>query len=506
MSMRSVVRGWFGIGDRSKAIEQQRELLDYCIRIHGPDSPQDVKARWELRQYEARLHRHSLQPVTEEKSKIDESDLRKRRLAGILTLEKDYARLLEVHGSMHPDSIGARIRLANMLASAGHTIEALIHLQALQAATMELFGPRDDHTLKVQSLLVWVYVKLGRYNDAVRAQQAVVIFLRERDGDTAESTVEAENDLERRLFYSSLRDELAEYRKDLLQRRIKLFGENHVNTVMVPIQHEADNEGDANKNMLNAIRVMRETYGSKSRWTAEAIAALARATVQEGRANEALAMYAECAPNMLDDTWVNYECATFQLWTGDQEGYQKTRRNILNYWEGNTHTQKSNAEMFDRALSLSCVADLDDEQQKNAVRKILKHVKTIRTGLSMEAEERHSIGLQKQIHGTVLYRLGEYEEALASFQEAMRTMESRLKAPSGMDYLLSPQLVNFFMAMAHHRIGNPTEAKRLLDLGESLLKGSPPSEENPVVKYFTGGEALALWIIHREAKELINKD
>lgn len=57
--------------------------------------------------------------------------------------------------------------------------------------------------------------------------------------------------------------------------------------------------------------------------------------------------------------------------------------------------------------------------------------------------------------------------------------------------------------MNHFRLGNEPEAKRLFDLGESMLKSPPPSQANPVVDYIIGGDALAMWICHRDAKELL---
>ena len=75
-----------------------------------------------------------------------------------------------------------------------------------------------------------------------------------------------------------------------------------------------------------------------------------------------------------------------------------------------------------------------------------------------------------------------------------------------MHYQLSLRMVHFFMAMTHHRLGNEPEAKRFFDLGESMLKSPPPSHENPVVDYIVGGDALAMWICHREAKKLLTSE
>jgi tetratricopeptide (TPR) repeat protein len=367
---------------------------------------------------------------------------------------------------------------------------------------MSSLGPLDERTLAAQTLLARVYSKLGRLKDAIRSQQSVVSALRERDGGASESTVDAEDRLERYFFYSGL-PETVTFRKDLLERRIKLFGENHVNTVLLQVDVGADNAIDARKDMQNAIRVMRENFGNESRTTAEAIATLAEASFAEGRTKEALALYAECAPNMLDDTWVNFECAALQLWTGDKEGFRKTRRHILKYWERRVGEHQSRAQMLDRAMWLSCIANLDDDCQKKTIQKILEEVIQVRASLTTDAKDLHGIALQNQIHGIVLYRLGRYEDALASLRKCLSLISSEKKSSGTMHYQLSPEMVHFFMAMNYYRLGNEPEAKRLFDLGESMLKSPPPSHENPVVEYIVGGDALAMWICHREAKELL---
>lgn len=506
ISMQSLIRAWFGMGDRAKAIAQQREYVDFCIQGYGVDSSQSVNARWELRQYEARMQGVSSESKAQGPPESEKSNDGNQDTTLILDLEKDFSQHVEVHGPLHPSTIKARMALAKKLTSLGYTMEALIHFQALQSTTMSSLGPLDERTLTAQSLLAGVYSKLGRLKDAIRSQQSVVSALRERDGGATESTVDAEDRLERYFFYSGLQKETANFRKDLLERRIKLFGENHVNTVLLRVDVGADNADDARKNMQTAIRVMRENFGNDSRATAEAIAALARASFAEGRTKEALALYAECAPNMLDDTWLNFECASLQLWTGDKEGFRKTRRHILDYWGSRIGEQKSQAEMLDRAMWLSSIDEFDDVGQKAIIQNILGEVVKIRAGLTADAKDRHGIALQNQIHGIVLYRLGRYEDALAALVKCTSLINSEKKISGTMHYQLSLRMVHFFMAMTHHRLGNEPEAKRFFDLGESMLKFPPPSEENPVVDYIVGGDALAMWICHREAKKLLTSE
>ena len=502
-SMQSVIRAWFGMGDRAKAIAQQREYLDFCEKVYGVDSSQSVNAQWELRQYEARIQGVSSESKAQGLPPSEKSDPSHQDLDLLLNLENDFSKQVEIHGPLHLSTIEARMALARKLASLGHTMEALIHFQALQTATMSLLGPLEDHTLAAQKLLAQVYSVLGRLNDAISVQQSVVSALRERDGGAVKSTVEAEDKLDRYLSFSGRHKEHINFGKDLLERRVKLFGENHVNTVLLRVAFGAENAYDTRKNMQNTIRVMRENFGNESRTTAGAISVLARASFAEGRTKEALALYAECAPNMLDDTWLNFECAALQLWTGDNEGFRKTRRHILEHFESEIDDQESRADMFGRAVWLSCIGDLDDDRQKETIQKLLDEAAKIRASLTADAKDRHGIALQNQISGIALYRIGRYEDALVSLRKCMSLIDSEKKASGQMSYQLSHRMVHFFMAMTHYRLGNTVEAKRSFDLGESMIKSPIPSRENPVVDYMVGGDVLAMWICYREAKELL---
>ena len=503
ISMQSLIRAWFGVGDRAKAIAQQREYLEFCIQGSGVDSSQSVNARWELRQYEARRQEVSSESKAQDQPPLEKSDPRNQELDLLLNLEKDFSKQVEIHGPLHLSTIEARMALARELANLGYMMEALIHFQALQTATISVLGPLENRTVAAQELLARAYSRLGRLKDAILVQQSAVSALRERDGGAAESTVDAEDDLAEYLFYSGLQKENNNFRKDLLERRLKLFGENHIYTIGLLVDVGADNPADARKYMENAIRVRREHSGNKARDTAGAIAALARASFAEGRTKEALALYAECAPNMLDDTWLNFECAALQLWTGDEAGFRKTRRHILEYWEGESRDQQSRPEMLDRVMWLSCIADLDDDHQKKTIQKLMEKTIEIRASLTTEAKDRHGISTQKQIHGIAFYRIGRYEEALAALRKCELLTNLEKKTAAGPSYQLSPQMVHFFMAMTHYRMGNQVEAKRLFDLAASTLKTPHPSRENPVVDYIVGGDALARWICYREAKELL---
>lgn len=161
--------------------------------------------------------------------------------------------------------------------------------------------------------------------------------------------------------------------------------------------------------------------------------------------------------------------------------------------------------MFDRALWLCSIDELDGEQQKADVKHILEYVWMLREQLLTEAVERHSKPLQFQIRGAVLYRLGMFEEAASSFNTANRLMNPNERKIGDFDYQAPPAWACYFMAMTQQRLGSKDEAMKLLKLGESTIEGDEPSRENPVLKYFIGGETLTNWIIRAEAKSMITQ-
>jgi len=489
-SMRSMIRAWFGLGERDKAIGEQRALVDYCGRMFGENSRQLMKAKWELRQYEAR-------PIykTDSGTDVEPDDIGERA--------KVFSSLMEKHGMMHKATCAARYMLAHALLKEGFTIEGQLHLEALQFVMMQLAGPEDDRTLDVQKRLVNIYVKLNRHADAVRLQQAIVYALRERDGGAAESTIDAEFDLERRLFYAGMGQIRRAYLKDLRERRIKIFGEDHEHVVLLHGGFDPENPEESIKRIQKAVSVLQEIYGDKDRRAANAIGGLARIHFKLGQAVEAIRYYEMCAPHMLDDTWLNFECATMQLWTGNLEGYRTTRRNILQYWHKKITTHDTDADMFARAVWLACMAELDDEDQEERMKRILAHIDDIRAGLHVEAVDKHPIPLQLQIKGAALYRFGEYDEARNLFHESLRILNPDTTDAVAPGYNHAKEWVYFLTAMTEHKLGNATEAERLFKLGESRLPGSTPSKDNPVFKYMIGGEMLSQWILHEEAKALI---
>src|SRR5262249_7327501 len=66
--------------------------------------------------------------------------------------------------------------------------------------------------------------------------------------------------------------------------------------------------------------------------------------------------------------------------------------------------------------------------------------------------------------GTILYRAGQYKDAVAELNEAIKLNN---KGGTAADFL--------FLAMAHHRLGQADEARQWLDRAKQELEKNPPA-------------------------------
>lgn len=495
-AMRAEVKGHFGVGERKRAIEAQRLLVGYCRKFYGIDSSQEKDAEWELRQYEAR---------GEDPANSVKTDEENTNFANVESAEMEFGKLLETDGSANPVTIAAQKQLVDRLISAGLTSEALFHLQQVQARSMQVFGPLDDRTLDAQRLLAWLYSKANRQEDGVRVWQAIVDVLRGRDGEVAATTMAAEDRLERALFYGGMPEHIP-LLEDLLERRKRLLGEDNGRTAWLAYSvarlRYGVNPQESIQTITHSISVLQKERGINDRSAANAMAGLASIYEGADRTQEALEIYAQCGQNMLDDTFVNFDAGALQVKMGDMAAFHKTRRDLIRYWDDNRSEGSGSPFQFERALWICCMADPDDEKQKNDMLKLLDHVSSVRQSLAVGAYERHRVALQEEIRGMVLYRCGKYQEALDVIGKALQ-MPAAVDAGGAFIYLEedSKRRGAFFMAMAYHRLGNGEAAKRAFDLGESLLRPKFRSIDSPPK---AGGEWIFPWLIYREARALID--
>jgi tetratricopeptide (TPR) repeat protein len=182
--------------------------------------------------------------------------------------------------------------------------------------------------------------------------------------------------------------------------------------------------------------------------------------------DEAARLYEEAvaAPNASGRTWQRY--ALLRLQRGDQEGYRTVCARIIDRFGKSTNTSVANDTAWTCALGPEALPDLKPvvELARLAVRTDATHA-------------------NRSTLGAILYRAGQYKEAVAELNEAIKLSN---KGGAAADF--------FFLAMAHYRLGQADEARQWLHRARQELEKNPPG---------FWSEQVELQLFRREAEALI---
>jgi len=336
---------WVRLGQRKQAIEIQRELLDYSIQTFGDESEQAKAEEAHLRRLDG-MDRPTPPPSSGAAAHLDVA------LENARKAESEYLALMEKHGPNHPESIMAQLEFGNTLHKTGNFYLARIHLEQFRQRALEHLDAHDDRTLFGHLDLARTLYMTGERLQPARTVEFVVDSLLVRDGPKAPSTQNAENHL---IWYANrmnIRDEKERILDTIHRRRLEHYGPDHVLTAKVRAHMSIDL-------VEAALPVLQKHYGPNHGAVAEASFKLARHYSNIGRTREAIDLYLAACTNRRDDTWVNFNLAALQLWTGDIDGYRKTRRALLEYWKPRRNTQRTDHYMFQRAVWISSMADVE---------------------------------------------------------------------------------------------------------------------------------------------------
>jgi Tfp pilus assembly protein PilF len=158
-----------------------------------------------------------------------------------------------------------------------------------------------------------------------------------------------------------------------------------------------------------------------------------------------------------------------QLHRSDQEGYRKACATLITRFGKSTDASVANSTAWACALGSSALPDL-----RPAVALARRAVRTN----TQSANFRNTLGV-------ILYRAGQYQEAVAELNEAI---QRHSKGGTAADFL--------FLAMAHHQLGQADEARQWLDRAKKEV------EKNPPVFW---SDQVELQLFRREAETLIEK-
>jgi WD40 repeat protein/serine/threonine protein kinase/tetratricopeptide (TPR) repeat protein len=206
--------------------------------------------------------------------------------------------------------------------------------------------------------------------------------------------------------------------------------------------------------------------------------------IDQGHYEKAEQVYVKAVELYPDTDYTRFSLALLQLYAGDIEGYRRTCVRMLDHFV--LIGREPHDSSFGSTMACwACVLAPD------AVKDLVSVIKLAEAGLI-----KSYVGDQDHLNmGVVLYRTGKFEEAIDKLEELVTKWEKRGLLPNTM----SPASAWFFLAMAHHQLGQYQEAEKWLakanERVELELAGNPRFWARP----------LALELLQTEAKQLLNE-
>jgi tetratricopeptide (TPR) repeat protein len=295
-------------------------------------------------------------------------------------------------------------------------------------------------------------------------------------------------------------------KKNLIERRKKVFGPEHLGTLYAQADLALDlfAEGHFEEGRMLAgelVPVMRKVLGSTDRRTLNAISNLARCDAATGRTSEAIALLEECAPQMRDDTFINLLLAHLQLWCGLDEKYNETRRWMLDYAKENRDRFRARPDILERLVLIACLAPLENASQGEEIQATLARCREIRATSGGPPGRGPGPAWRSLITGIAHYRVGDYEKAEAELVETLRLLDEADKG----DYSpMKRERANLYRAMSMLAQGK-TDAARQLYSETIRTITPPPSAEQPLLNNpEPAGHPIIVWLAQREAQSLFD--
>jgi len=199
---------------------------------------------------------------------------------------------------------------------------------------------------------------------------------------------------------------------------------------------------------------------------------------------DAAADFAKAARHQPKNVRPAYLAALTQLATGDTEGYRNTCASMLERFAA---TKDANTAHF---TAWSCVLAADATDDFSLPIQMAKR--------AIEADPNEYAHINAL--GALMYRAGQYQEALQKLHEADALVESPSNAAR-----TSPAYTWYFLAMTQQQLGNATEARLQLDRANEWTERAlrePPKLEGGT-NWF---RLLTLRLLRDEAQQLIGKE
>jgi Flp pilus assembly protein TadD len=204
------------------------------------------------------------------------------------------------------------------------------------------------------------------------------------------------------------------------------------------------------------------------------------ARAEAGRWDEAAADYARAVELGAEDDRTLSQHALLRLGVGDRAGYRKACARMLGRFGKTGNLRVANNVAWVCGYAPDPVADL------SPVRRLAEHV-------AAHHPKRYAT---LNTLGAVLYRAGDYRAAVRTLNEAV---EAHPQGGAGFDFL--------FLAMAHHRLDHPGDARAWLDRAARWVEQARQGKlADPSIRIpLSWIQRLELELLTREAEGLLKR-
>ena len=464
-----LVRLLFDCGYYNEAWELGKSEVERRKKANGPNAPDTLKAEMLLEKSTIRCGKKqrgtpTLQPTQESRPSDLPRDVEKQREAILRILGEKESHLAELRKSHRPD---------------------------------------DTEVLQAMNHLAEAYEACVYRDKAVAIQSELVDLIRAKYGETHHLTLENEEALSYYLWRAGHWKEALDLREKTIAKQRKVYGPEHPETLAAEawLIEQVYHSGDTQKTVTvsrEIVPVLERVEGPKNRNTLNAKSFLARALMSQGQSKESLEILEQIAPLMSDDTYVNLALANLEVWFGQKDRYEQTRKRMLDFCVKERDGLISRPDILERAMLICCLQPLKDETQKQELLKTIDRCQEIRKSHDRPHITETEEAWRKFLTGMVLFRAGEYQTAIAAFEVAQKMDSVAKKTPP------ETPLAAIYEAQCRQQLGEKLPDMSPLFAAADARFGLPSSQEEPMQGLRSADATpLTRWNLLREAKEIL---
>jgi serine/threonine protein kinase len=340
--------------------------------------------------------------------------------------------------------------------------------------------PDDKEVLESLDELANAYELQVYRNDAARVQSELVDLIRAKYGETHHLTLKSEETLVYYLWRAGQGKASEELQQKVIEKQQKVYGSEHLGVLkteamMIQELYFSGNTKGCVKLSREVIPLLEKVAGPNDRSTLNAKSFLARSLMTDGQTKEALEVLEEIAPLMSDDTYVNLTLANLEVWFGQNDRYDRTRRRMLDFCIKRRDRMISRPDILERALLICTLAPVVEEKEKKELIKTLDRCHEIRMANNapkiMEPEKEW----REFVAGLVYFRAEDYAKAAAAFLSAQNKNQTTQKR------IAEAPLAAIFESECLRKLGEKEKDQTPLYAAAKEQIGTPASQQEPTL-------------------------